>query len=183
MKKTKWVWIALLALVVLFGALSAASAATGAPGSESDPVVTKSYVDKTVKNAAEAAAKAAAEEAAGPAAEAAVEKEIDALTGKIKEELEIGAGTASANAFIVENVPTGMSLIGAGGTEIIVRSGQAKAIDGPDGGLCDMTQGADLATGSSITNNHLLLCPRDDGRGVFAATELWVMVRGAYDIR
>jgi len=178
MKNRKWVWAVLLVAIVLVGAISAASAATGTPGSEADPVVTKSYVDKTVKTAAETSAKAAAEAAVGPAAKAAVEAEIDTLTEKIREGFSDGSGT-----FEVVNVPAGQSVIGKAGTEIIVRSGAAKAIDNGEDGVSDVTGGADLRGGVTVETNHLLLCPRDDGRGVYAASELWIMVRGDYTIR
>ncbi|MBR5740997.1 MAG: hypothetical protein IKX91_00435, partial [Firmicutes bacterium] len=85
MKNMKWIWIALLILIVAVGAISAASGATVNPGSEADPVVTKSYVDKTVKETAESAAKSAAEVAAASAAKTAVQNEIETLTKKIEE--------------------------------------------------------------------------------------------------
>jgi hypothetical protein len=178
MKNMKWVWIALLIIIVAVGAISAASAAVGTPGSEADPVVTKSYVDKTVKAAAETAAKTAAEAAAETAAKSAVQAEIDALTEKIAAGIPTGGGT-----FEVVNVPAGQSVIGKAGTEIIVRAGSAKAIDNGEDGVSDVTGGRDLRGGVTVETNHLLLCPRDDGRGVYAASELWIMVRGDYELR
>ncbi len=178
MKNMKWVWIVFLILIVAVGAISAASAAVGTPGSESDPVVTKSYVDKTVKAAAEDAAKSAAEATAGAAAKAAVEAEITTLTEKIRDGFAGGTGT-----FEDVNVPAGKSGIGKAGTEIIVRAGAAKAIDNGEDGVSDVTAGLDLRGGVTVETNHLLLCPRDDGRGVYAASELWVMVRGGYTLQ
>ncbi|MBR5741874.1 MAG: hypothetical protein IKX91_04885 [Firmicutes bacterium] len=177
MKNMKWVWIVLLIVIVAIGAISAASAATGTPGSEADPVVTKSYVDKTVKEAAESAAKSAAEAAAVPAAKAAVETEIETLTKKIEE------GLTTGGSYAVVNVPAGTSVIGKAGTEIIVRAGAAKAIDNGEDGVSDVTGGKDLKGGVTVEPNHLLLCPRDDGRGVYAASELWIMIRGAYEFK
>ncbi len=178
MKNMKWIWIALLVIIVAIGAISAASAMTGTPGSEADPVVTKSYVDKTVKTAAEDAAKSAAEATAGPAAKAAVQAEIDTLTAKIGEGFSNAGGS-----FEVVNVPAGRSVIGKAGSEIIVRAGAAKAIDNGEDGVSDVTAGLDLRGGVTVETNHLLLCPRDDGRGVYAASELWIMVRGGYTLQ
>lgn len=77
----------------------------------------------------------------------------------------------------------GQSLIGGEGTEIILRSGIATAIDNGANGVSDITAGKDLMTGNDVGLNHLILIPRDDGRGITAVTDIWVMVRGDYTIR
>jgi len=41
----------------------------------------------------------------------------------------------------------------------------------------------DLMTGSQVVTNHLLLVPRNDGRGITAVTDIWVMVRGTYTVQ
>jgi hypothetical protein len=79
-------------------------------------------------------------------------------------------------------VTGGQLLIGAEGTEIILRSGEAAAIDNGENGVADLTSGTDLLTGSRIEPNHLLLIPRDDGRGITAISDVWVLVRGDYTI-
>ncbi len=68
------------------------------------------------------------------------------------------------------------------GAEIILRSGRATAIDGPRGGLADVTQGRDLRSGDEISQNHLLIVPRSDGRGVRAETDVFLMVRGLFSV-
>ncbi len=107
---------------------------TGSPGSEGDPLVTKSYVDEAV-------------------------------------------------SYTPVQLNAGQILIGGEGTEIILRSGIATAIDNGANGVSDITAGADLMTGADIGLNHLLLIPRDDGRGITAVTEIWVMVRGNYTVK
>jgi hypothetical protein len=77
----------------------------------------------------------------------------------------------------------GQRLIGGEGAEIILRSGEASAIDNGSNGVSDLTSGTDLMTGNQVVSNHLLLVPRDDGRGITAITEIWVMVRGDYTIQ
>jgi hypothetical protein len=74
-------------------------------------------------------------------------------------------------------------VLGKSGTEIILRSGEATAIDNGANGVSDITAGKDLMTGQSVGQNHLLLVPKDDGRGIQATTDLFVMVRGAYSIQ
>ncbi len=88
----------------------------------------------------------------------------------------------SKTKMVVVEVPAGRKLIGYAGTEIIVRGGQATAFDTPQGGLSDVTGGTDLRMGDAAPANHLLIVPRDDGRGILAVTPLFVMVRGTYTI-
>ena len=121
------------ALVGWFGRGFAAAEAV-LPGSQQDPLVSKSYVDEKLKMA-------------------------------------------------VVQVPAGKELIGSGGTEIVVRSGSATVVDTELGGLADVTAGKDLRSGETAPVNHLLIVPRDDGRGVRAQTSLFVLVRGNYEVR
>ena len=129
----------------LFAVTVAAAAAADTPGSEGDPVVTKSYVDSQI--------------------------------AQLK-----SSGTAS-DTYVVVEVKAGQKVLGKSGTEIILRSGEATAIDNGANGVSDMTAGKDMMTGQSIGQNHLLLVPKDDGRGIQAITDLFVMVRGAYLIQ
>ena len=85
-------------------------------------------------------------------------------------------------AFKVLNLKEGQKLIGAEGTEIIVRSGEMTAIDNGANGVSDITQGVDLMTGAKCKTNHFLLIPRSDGRGIKALTESFVMGRGDYTL-
>ena len=135
-------------LVIVFSVFAvtvAAAAAADTPGSEGDPVVTKSYVDSQI--------------------------------AQLK-----SSGTAS-DTYVVVEVKAGQKVLGKSGTEIILRSGEATAIDNGANGVSDMTAGKDMMTGQSIGQNHLLLVPKDDGRGIQAITDLFVMVRGAYLIQ
>ena len=135
-------------LVIVFSVFAvtvAAAAAADTPGTEGDPIVTKSYVDSQIARIS-------------------------------------SGGTASATYVVVE-VSAGQKLLGKSGTEIILRSGEATAIDNGANGVSDITAGKDLMTGQSVGQNHLLLVPKDDGRGIQATTDLFVMVRGAYSIQ
>ncbi|MDO4551966.1 MAG: hypothetical protein Q4C22_00360 [Bacillota bacterium] len=97
---------------------------------------------------------------------------------------QIAAALGEGGAvFTAINVPAGSSLIGAGGTELVLRSGQATAIDNGADGVSDLTGARDLKGGDTVEANHLLLVPRDDGRGIRAVTEIWVMVKGGYTIQ
>ncbi len=132
MKKSVILSIVMILVMVL--GISIAMAATNEPGSETDPVVTKSYVD-------------------------------------------------SRTSYSPISLTAGQKLIGGEGTEIILRSGEATAIDNGANGISDLTIGTDLMTGSQVGTNHLLLVPRNDGRGITAITDIWVMIRGTYTIQ
>jgi hypothetical protein len=144
-KKTAALCLAVLLCAVMTAAVRAAGAS---PGSEDDPVVTKSYVDKQISAAL----------APQP----------------------YGAGSG---VFLPVEVAAGQKLIGGAGAEIILRSGEAVIISGESNGVSDLTGGLDLLAGAPVQPNHLLLVPRDDGRGLAAHSGLWVMVRGAYTLR
>lgn len=111
-----------------------ALASSGEPGSATDPLVSKSYVDALV-------------------------------------------------LFQVVNVPKDSALIGEGGTEIVLRAGQAVALSSESGGLLDVTGGTDLEKDTAIVKNHMLVVPRTDGRGVAAKTDIVLMVKGGFEIK
>ncbi len=139
-------WITAFTVGVLVVALSVIGAtAAGSPGSEDDPVVTKSYVDNKIAGISQ------------------------------------GGGTSATYTAI--SIEAGQTLLGKEGTEIILRSGEATALDNGTNGISDVTAGVDLWSGNAVTANHLLLVPREDGRGIKAKTIIWVMVRGGYTIQ
>ncbi len=82
----------------------------------------------------------------------------------------------------VVELQAGQRLIAEEGTEIILRSGRATAIEGPRGGLADVTGAGDLRQGQNVPLNHLLIVPRSDGRGIRAQTSAFVMVRGLFTV-
>jgi hypothetical protein len=136
----------LVIIIFVFAVTVAAAAAADTPGSEGDPVVTKSYVDTQI--------------------------------AQLK-----SSGGAVSDSYKAVQLTAGQKLIGNEGTEVILRSGEATAIDNGSNGVSDVTGAKDLMTGQSVMQNHLLLIPRSDGRGIQAITEVWVMVRGSYTIQ
>jgi len=159
--KIKKTGIVLAAGLILLGATVVFSE----PGSENDPLVTLSYV----------------------------EKKIDQLKSYVDQKVS-GTSTESKSTWVVVEVPAGKSLICKDGTEIILRSGEAKSIskisreikDGieivTDNGLTDVTAGKDLKTDQFISKDHLLIVPRDDGRGAYCTTNSFFLVKGKYEI-
>ena len=74
-------------------------------------------------------------------------------------------------------------LIGGSGCEIILRQGTAEIVASELGGISDVTLAVDLVDGATVPANHLLIIPRDDGRGFKAKTDVIVMVKGNYEIQ
>ena len=124
----------LMAVVVLFAAVVYAAQ----PGTQEDPLVTKSYLENII---------------------------------------------AQETQFKVVDVQAGKTIIGAAGTEMILRMGTCTVVGTQSGGVSDVTMGYDLADGTSVQGNHLLVVPRDDGRGIKTHTYTLVMIKGKYTIK
>ncbi|MDY0236059.1 MAG: hypothetical protein RBR71_08525 [Gudongella sp.] len=143
----------------LAGVLLTSGIVFSEPGSESDPVISLSYLN--IK--------------------------IDELKSYIDEKIKnisFQTPSSSGNDLVVVELQNGQSIIGKSGTEFIKRSGNALAITSPSGGLSDVTSGVDIGDGKSVPDNHLLIIPRDDGRGMFITKDkTFIMVRGDYNIQ
>lgn len=82
----------------------------------------------------------------------------------------------------VVSLAAGQRLKGEGGTEIILRTGDATIVASESGGVSNLTAGKDLKQGEKAAANNLLMIPRPDGRGIQAVTNVIVLVRGPYTI-
>jgi len=174
-KKTR----AFLVLFLTFAFISVAFASSGTgvePGSEQDPIITKSYVDEKVENLSK--------ENSELKALIQQQNQILEQLSKYIEDLKKqgGSGSGGSNAFEVVTVENGQVLLTVSGTEIVLRSGRAKAIKGEFGGLSDVTSAKDLTDGVDISLNHLLISARDDGRGARAFSKCYFLIRGAFKI-
>ncbi len=86
--------------------------------------------------------------------------------------------------FEVLNIKAGNKVIFTSESlEFILRAGEASAIASANGGLANLTTGIDLKTGENVQLNNLILIPRNDGRGILANTDIWIMIKGQYEIR
>lgn len=132
MKKRVLIAIGTLCAIALVGAYAAE------PGTEGDPLVTRSYIESVVY---------------------------------------------PQTRFQVVNVSAGKSVICSAGTELILRMGTCSVIGTQKGGLSDVTMGFDLADGTVVQGNHLLIAPLDDGRGVKASSDCILMIKGGYTIQ
>lgn len=134
----------LIGLIIAGLAVTYAVAAT--PGSDSDPVISLSYLTDIFKP-------------------------------------EIKAEITQSTQFSLVNVSAGQKLIGGAGTEFILRMGDGVVLANDLGGIADTTVGYDLSNGTNMPSNHLLIIPRDDGRGFVATSDCIVMVKGTYHIQ
>src|SRR5699024_7914689 len=139
-KSIKRVGIGLGLVAIILGS----SISFSEPGSVKDPLATMSYVDK----------------------------KIEQIMNYIDDKIANDQVNQELNGFVVVELEKDKTLILGAGSELILRSGEAKAIsqveNGTDNGLADVTAGIDTKMDELIKLNHLLLTPRDDGRGARA---------------
>lgn len=150
------------------------------PGSEADPVVTQSYVELKSEQ---------------------TKYYIDNLTAKSNQDIailktqleqknqevlklqETVSELSGDGGFQVVLLNKGKTLLSGAGAEVIVRSGKVTAIKGLNGGLANITSAKDLNTGDAVVLNHLLISSRDDGRGIKAGIDSYLLIRGNYTIK
>ena len=142
-----------LALCVVVGGLFVSYAQ---PGTESDPVITLSYIKDTV-----------------------IPEIYEYIDSKISDK----SSPESGQTFVVAEVPEGKRIICDAGCELILRSGKAEIIATKKGGIADTTAGTDLPDGSEVPKNHLLIVPVDDGRGMDMETDCILMIKGGYSVK
>ena len=149
------------------------------PGSEQDPVITQSYFDAAINQIKLQNQQLIQQYTDLMEKNRISELKIDAQQ-KLIDELKNTAQTS--DGFIAVQVLKNNKILAGNGTEIIIRSGKTSTIKGINGSMADVTAGIDLKDGAAITNNHLLISSRDDGRGMRTITDVWILVRGSYKI-
>lgn len=140
---------------------SAGAGTTPLPGSEEDPLVTRSWVVSYLNQVL-----------GGQGQQA----------GSLPPAGELPAPASMPRYRVVELQPGQQLLLGES-SEMVLRVGKATALEGQGGGLSDLTEGKNIAAGQTIPRDHLILSPRDDGRGLAAHASTVVLVRGNYRIK
>lgn len=181
--KRRIVFLVFASLLVVFVLGKAAGAnQTTAPGSEGDPLVTASWVEAKI----DAFAKSLKEE---QTERQKLEDRMKLLEGNgVGAEWPLpgegGYPAMPVPIYEVVVVPEDEFIFTGAGTEIILRSGKASAVVGPHGdGLSDLTAGVNLAQKDPVQRDHLIVSPRDDGRGILTLTEAIFLIRGDYKIK
>ena len=153
-KKLKTILIAVLLVAVGAGA---GAYAASTYGTQSDPLVAKSYLDNTLT----------------PKLQSEFQTKVDQQSQVLENEI------ASANKtmnFAAVSLSKGQTLRCSAGCEVVLRNGSAAA----SAALSDVTAGTEVAAGDALTANHLNVAP--DSAALTATTAATLLVRGVYTV-
>lgn len=150
-KASKRLLICILAFAILAGI--GVYAATNY-GSETDPLITKSYLDKVVR----------------PEIETELQNQIDSAKANIY-------STASGE-FTELSLSAGQKIRCGAGSQLLLCSGSATSISS----ITDTTSGGNVNAGNTISINHLYLVPESDGGFAIGNNGGKVLVSGSYSI-
>lgn len=144
-----------------FGALAA-----GGAGSQSDPLVTLSYLTDTFTGQ--------------------IMDKVDAAIAQRNAQLlrELGgngsAASGEASAYTAVALAAGQALYGEAGCEVLLRSGAASCGGTGSAVLADATTGGSLDGGGALEANHLYLMP--ESGSVSSAGGAVLLVRGGFAV-
>lgn len=185
MKKHGWILRFAGLMLVSYTLLVVGVMASGAAGSQTDPLVTLSYLNDTFMA-----------QLMGKVDEKLAERD-KTLSDKLNEQVQkdskelaerygtSGSGSeasGTADTFVVVTLSNGQTLNGAVGCEVMLRIGTASCVSPSAPGLVDETGGGIINNGDRLTTNHLYMMTISD-RGVRAtAATVKLLVRGGYTI-
>ncbi len=178
--------------VLIIIALCVVTVVFAAPGSESDPLITLSYlegklaqfsaqIDDKVADSVDTKLAAAVEDIKQQMPEPQTEApEVVPQT----EAPQVAPQTAAPQVFEVYTFKAGEIILFGDSTEFIVRRGSALVIDPLDNRIPDLTDGRDIAGNTVIPLNHHMLNPVKDGRGiqVLEGNDFWIMIKGPFEV-
>jgi hypothetical protein len=140
-------------------------------GTDSDPLVSKSYVDNQISILKSQMSQTTTQTS-----------QTTQTTQPSQSTSQTSTDTTSYEGFETVAVPVGGTLYGGDGTEIILRAGKGTVfITGADG-IADLTNGQNLKSGATVSMNHLMVVPRGDGRGIVVSEAAWFLVKGKYTL-
>ncbi|MDP4109037.1 MAG: hypothetical protein Q8878_03300 [Bacillota bacterium] len=120
--------------------------------------------------------------ASGQSSAGASDELVNAIAEKVLKKLqENGAGTVSAADWKLVDFAGGKTMKMSVGTEVLLRIGSAKVVSSGTPGLINLTSASEANNGSDILKNNLYIVTID-GRGLKAAANCKILVRGAYTI-
>ncbi len=164
---------------VLLATISTSLVSGAEAGSNSDPLVTKSYVDSKISNLRNTMIEMINDNSYNNNDNNYNNNYNNNNNGSI-----ITTPVVQDSQYKVIAVPNGSMILGGEGTEMILRSGKANVVSSTTNGLVNMTTGNDALNGSNVEKNNLMIVPRADGRGFKITTDgANVMVRGYYEIK
>jgi hypothetical protein len=189
MSKKKVVYPVFMALLFMLAAIVMVQAA-GTPGSSSDPLVTKSYVDQQI---AQLSARIGSGGGSGGTVNSSAVSQLQTDVGDLTRfvidaltDIENIKGRLATieSGFSIVQMSKGQKLILGSGSDFILRSGQATAIKGESGTLVDASAGVDLLDGANVPVQHLVITPKGDGRGIIIkSATAYLIIRGSYSVQ
>lgn len=147
-----------LTALILIGALAFAATT---PGSDGDPLVSLSYVEKRLTG---------------------LKSELVALIEASKSSGTSTGAPVPAKVFEVYEYSKGTKLIFGKSAEFILRRGSARVLDPLGNRIPDLTSGVDILVSEQVPLNHLMLVPQADGRGFIVEDDIWVMIKGDFTV-
>ena len=162
------------AVILAAAALLAGFSAAASSGSQSDPLISRSYLENIFAPGIMAET------------ETLIAQKESALTQRLTVQLEAyrteTGGTGQATYRVV-TLSKDQTLTGGVGLEILPRAGSVVCVADSAPGLIDMTGGGTMAAGNVLAQNHLYMATAGD-RGVQAVTDsATVLVKGGYTVR
>lgn len=152
MKQRKWrTELACVALVAV--TITGVALAAGTQGSQSDPLVTLSYINDVLV----------------PEIMARADEHIENKAEELMEKVQTGGKAV----FVTVEVPAGKKLNLTAGTQLILRQGTAVNTDG----LIDLTEGASMW--NELQVNHLYIATKDGQVATVTGNALF-LVQGRY---
>lgn len=156
-KKKKRLMICVAAAVLLLGGIGVYAAT--AYGTQSDPLITRSYLDQVF----------------APDMEALFQAELDSAVSALE-------GQVSGDEFTVLTLSQGQKVTCGVGCEIMLRIGTAKSTGADYPVLVDTTTGDSVADGQALTANHLYMVTiKENGITATSAT-VKVLIKGDYAV-
>ena len=149
-------------------------------GSESDPLVTLSYLNETVLPKLKQDVEASAEKLKQDV-EASAETRQAELTTQFNQIAAQGGGGTSASYTVVTLNP-GQRMNLDLGAEVMLRVGSAAAGAAVNPALVDVTTGGNLNSGEGLVQNHLYMATMTDHYITAGGSTVKVLVRGGYSL-
>lgn len=175
MKKWNKKWSIRLGALLLAGSCLCASAALAAGGDQSDPLVTLSYLTKTVTPDI----LAQVEEKAQLRQEALLEQFSAVLENQSG---STGSGSSGSASYVVVTLSSGQKLNLGVGCEVMLRVGSATVSAADSPALIDSTTGESVGSGTALTANHLYMATIEGRTLTASAGTVKLLVRGEYTI-
>ena len=186
MKKNHWLARLAGILLVSYTLLVVSVMAAGTAGSETDPLVTMSYLNETFMTQLMGKVDeklTARDKELSDKLTAQVQQDTKALADKYGAGASTGGGSGElADTFTVVTLSNGQTLNGDIGCEVMLRVGTAVCVSPSSPGLIDETDGTTIGNNAKLTQNHLYMMTIDE-RGVKAtAATVKLLVRGGYTV-